>query len=33
MECDHGRSALQNLSTEIDPEKGGNWVKKWVFSP
>jgi hypothetical protein len=28
MECDHGRSALQNLSTEIDPEKGGNWVKK-----
>lgn len=28
IECDHGRSALQNLSTELDPEKGGNWVKK-----
>ncbi|WP_299455290.1 hypothetical protein [uncultured Microscilla sp.] len=26
--CHHNRSALQNLSTALDPEKGGNWVKK-----
>lgn len=26
--CDHNRSALQNLSDLLDPEKGGNWVRK-----
>ncbi|EAY28064.1 lipoprotein, putative [Microscilla marina ATCC 23134] len=26
--CHQKRSALQNLSTALDPEKGGNWVKK-----